>query len=135
MNNQTDRDFTLTIGGAEVACRVPLHMSARFTVHNALIAGSHHEQEGLAICCAILGLCWAGDLDVPSLRSVGYDLVEYGEHVYDAFYMAGLAQADDLVDAAVRARAVVVETIPTDDEVEEATAPFEATADNSIGTM
>jgi len=49
--------------------------------------------------------------------------------------MAGLAQADDLVDAAVRARAVVVETIPTDDEVEEATAPFEATADNSIGTM
>lgn len=128
MNNQTNRDFDMSIGEQVVKARVPLHMSERFRIHDALLDIA--DGEGLALCCAVVGLCWAGEpLDVPTLRSLGYDLVEYGEHVYDALYALGLGE--QVVPAAFAARQQVVDSIPTAGEVEEAADFIEVPAEGS----
>lgn len=132
MNNTTDRDFEMVVGDRTVKARVPLHMSDRFRIHDALL--EIPDGEGLALCCAVVGLCWADDsLNVPTLRSQGYDLVEYGECVYDALFSLGLG--DQVVPAAFAARQKVVDSIPTPSEVEEAADPIVAQEGGSTASM
>lgn len=129
-NNSTDRDFDLVFGETTIKGRVPLHMMDRFRICDSLTDVG--ESEALARLCAVIGLCWAGDdLGVPSLRSLGYDLTEYGEHVYDVLYR--LEMVGDLVPPGLAAHRAVVDSIPTKDEVDEAADFTEPPpAENSI---
>ncbi len=132
VNNTTERDFEMTISGQAVKGRVPLHMSDRFRIHDALIA--FPEGEGLARCCAVVGMCWAGDAleGVPALRSLGYDVVEFGEFVYDA--LCALEMSEDIVPGAFAARDAVVASIPTRAEVTAAADPIVAQVENSTAS-
>ena len=127
-----DRDFTITIGSREVKALVPLHLYDRHRVIDALaICG---ENYAVVACCAMIGACWADDedLDVPSLRTLGGDLIEYGQHVYDALYSLGLD--GHIVAPAMRIREVVTDSIPTQAEVEEAADFTAAREADSIAT-
>jgi hypothetical protein len=141
MNNKTDRDFDIVFGAAPeegeedkrttIQGRVPIHMSDRFRIHDALI-GEFSSGEAVPRCAAVLGLCWAGDpLEVPTLRACAYDLIEYGESVYDALYALGLA---DVAGPAFAARDATVLSIPTEEAIEAAADPIEAQEANSTAS-
>ncbi len=91
----SDRDFEFTFGDITVPAQVPLHMLDRFRVYN-LLTDDFPDEEALPRCCAIIGLCWAGDdLGVPTLRSLKYDVVEFGLFVHDVLHGRGIRAAEE----------------------------------------
>lgn len=133
--------FTVTLGDQDAPMRVPVHMTARFRVYEAL-GEDFAEAESIARLCAVIGLCWAGaplaidEQPIPTLRALKYDLVEFGDYVYDALIGSALAaNAKQIVDAATECHRHTMESIPTQDEVADAAVPFEVTEGASIATM
>jgi len=113
-------------------------------------AGPTHPSDGeelLLISAAAIGLCWDDKaLGVPSFRRVSkrcrrlngdsYErtdsLLEFGEHVFGA--LEGRHTAQEIYDTGSELVNAIVATIPTTEEVEEATDPTEALAGHSTTT-
>jgi hypothetical protein len=141
--------ITIKLGDAEVPGWLPL-LPQRFALEAAYRAAlgyvdgdagipSNEANEGDfgAVLCACVALCWGGDpLELihhtengPSLvrlppgpaglRKFGRDVVAFGDAAADAFVRRGY-QLEAIFDAGRDCRRAMLDSIPTESEVEEA---------------
>tara|TARA_R110002020_G_scaffold364704_2_gene576996 strand:- start:253 stop:657 length:405 start_codon:yes stop_codon:yes gene_type:complete len=124
----------LMIGAKSIPAKLPL-FGARFRLISAFqdtIKGDETNVDDFAaLGHAAIGLVWAGDpLDCLSLRECNRDMVEFGEHVFDALVRLGFHDIGELFKAGEAARKEIYDSIPTAEEVEEAADPFDKPAED-----
>lgn len=134
-------DITITIGDQDYPGRLP------FFPTRYLFAAAYHEHQprlgqrssaaSMDTGCllgAAIGLCWAGEpLDCPSFRECGRDVIDYGEAVIDALIRAGHGLGD-IVHAGGLVSMEIIRSLPTEEEIEEAAAPFADPVETSTGS-
>ena len=141
------RDITITLGDKVIHGSLPL-MGDRFRLHSAYMealgitfngAGTDAEPEVgspedlMSVFHAAIGLCWpkADALDIPTLRELDRDLIEYGDHVFDCLWGLGYTDPEATAKGAQQLLSEIVNSIPTQDEVGEELGNSEAKGETS----